>query len=96
MKKSEQLIADLLVIGRMDPTDERLRATEQRVRQFLDELLDWAAEGNKPAGRVAGYIRDAIDEIGFVLQRDELAEPVREVLGRAYDLLPVPRGVPPG
>ena len=87
MKKSEQLIADLIVIGRIDPATSRLQAAERRVHRFLDELDHWAADERASEKRLARHIDDAKREISFVLDRNQLADPVREVLDRAHELL---------
>jgi hypothetical protein len=85
---TEQALAELVGIGRrMGSREEHLAAAEaciHRYRQELEAASDAPAAGRS---RVARSLFELRERIGRMLGRDELADPVREVLDHAYRLL---------
>ena len=88
MTGMEQALADLIDIGhRTGSREEQLKAAEACVRRYCEELE--AAAGREAAGRslVARSLFEFRERIGRMLGREELADPVRNVLDHAYRLL---------
>jgi hypothetical protein len=84
----EQALSDLIDIGhRTGSREEHLKSAEACIRRYCEELE--AASGQAATGRsqVARSLFELRERIGRMLGREELAEPVRNVLDHAYRLL---------